>query len=578
MGEKIVMTKKKWDMRNGHSEHVAQLADALGLSSITATVLVNRGIRDVESARQWLSLDSPDAHDPFQMADMAKAVDRLHYAITQQEKICCYGDYDVDGISATSLYVLFLRQQEALVDFYIPDRQSEGYGLHEAAVQRIARAGVKVLVTIDCGTSSHKEIALAQDLGLDVIITDHHQILGEHPRALAFLNPQRTDCQYPFKGLCSGGLALKVATAYTMKYGPSNGDVSPYTDLAALATVADMVPLQDENRWIVREGLQRIADGTRYGIHALKQSAGINGVCTESMVAFRLAPAINAAGRLAHARLGVELFTSDKVSHAFPLARQLDELNRQRRVIEQETVSEAIKMIHGEDLPGAIVVGDRAWHVGVVGIVASRLVERYYRPSVVVSFDEHGYGRGSVRSVPGLNVCKLLAQCSDLLEGFGGHPAAAGLQVRQEQFSAFQQRLSDLASSEMDEANRYPVVYIDAAVRLQHVHPQLIRELEQLHPFGMGNPEPVFLGQHLKVLESRIVGGEHLKLVVRQEGSVPFECMGFRMGALEHCTQLENRMIDMVFVPEINRWNGMDRIQLRICDVRMKDMRGASLC
>ncbi|WP_447970525.1 single-stranded-DNA-specific exonuclease RecJ [Nitrospira sp. M1] len=572
------MTKKKWDMRNGHAEHVAQLADALGLSSITATVLVNRGICDVESARQWLSLDSPEAHDPFQMADMAKAVDRLHYAITQQEKICCYGDYDVDGISATSLYVLFLKLQGAYVEFYIPDRKLEGYGLNEAAVQRIASTGVKVLVTIDCGTSSHKEIALAQDLGLDVIITDHHQILGAHPQAFAFLNPQRTDCQYPFKGLCSGGLALKVATAYTSKYGSSDIDVTPYTDLAALATVADMVPLQDENRWIVREGLKQIAGRARFGIQALKQLAGINGLCTEGMVAFRLAPTINAAGRLAHARLGVELFTSGTLTDALPIARQLDDLNRQRRAIEQEAASEAVKMINGDNLPGAIVVGDCAWHVGVVGIVASRLVERYYRPSVVVSFDEQGFGRGSVRSVPGVNVCELLSQCSDLLEGFGGHPAAAGLQVRQEQFPAFQQRMSELASAEMNEEIRCPVLRIDAAVALQHVHPQLIRELEQLHPFGMGNPEPTFLGQQIKVLETRIVGDDHLKLVVRQEGSVPFECMGFRMGALEHCMRLENRMIDMVFVPEINRWNGMDRIQLRIRDLRVKETGRVSRC
>jgi len=569
---------KKWNMRKGNSECIAQLSDQLGLSSITATVLVNRGILEVEPARQWLSIKSPETHDPFQMADMEKAVDRLQQAIVQQEKICCYGDYDVDGISATSLYVLFLQQQGALVDFYIPDRKLEGYGLNEDAIRRLAGSGVTVLVTIDCGTSSHQEIDLAQALGLDVIITDHHQILGSHPQAFAFLNPQRTDCRYPFKGLCSGGLALKVATAYSLKFGQADVDVKSYTDLAALATVADMVPLQDENRWIVREGLKQMAGSARPGIQALKQTAGIQGICTEGIVAFRLAPTINAAGRLAHARLGVELFTSQLLEDAFPIARQLDGLNRQRRTIEQAVVSEAVNMIDGKDLPGAIVVGDRTWHVGVVGIVASRLVERYYRPSVVVSFNEEGFGRGSVRSVPGVDVCKLLAQCSDLLEGFGGHPAAAGLQVRQEQFSAFRQRMSELAFAAINEEARNPVLHIDAAVALQHVHPQLIGELEQLHPFGMGNPEPTFLGQHVKVLEQRIVGDDHLKLVVRQEGSVPFECMGFRMGAMEHLAGLENRMIDMVFVPEINRWNGMDRVQLRIRDLKVKERPGVSVC
>ncbi|GJL52448.1 MAG: single-stranded-DNA-specific exonuclease RecJ [Nitrospirales bacterium] len=569
---------KKWNMRKGNSECIAQLSDQLGLSSITATVLVNRGILEVEPARQWLSINSPEVHDPFQMADMEKAVDRLQQAIVQQEKICCYGDYDVDGISATSLYVLFLQQQGALVDFYIPDRKLEGYGLNENAIRRLAGSGVTVLVTIDCGTSSHQEIDLAQALGLDVIITDHHQILGSHPQAFAFLNPQRMDCRYPFKGLCSGGLALKVATAYSLKFGQADVDVKSYTDLAALATVADMVPLQDENRWIVREGLKQMAGSARPGIQALKQTAGIQGICTEGIVAFQLAPTINAAGRLAHARLGVELFTSQLLEDAFPIARQLDGLNRQRRTIEQAVVSEAVNMIDGKDLPGAIVVGDRTWHVGVVGIVASRLVERYYRPSVVVSFNEEGFGRGSVRSVPGVDVCKLLAQCSDLLEGFGGHPAAAGLQVRQEQFSAFRQRMSELAFAAINEEARNPVLHIDAAVALQHVHPQLIGELEQLHPFGMGNPEPTFLGQHVKVLEKRIVGDDHLKLVVRQEGSVPFECMGFRMGAMEHLAGLENSMIDIVFVPEINRWNGMDRVQLRIRDLKVKERPGVSVC
>ncbi|GJL65620.1 MAG: single-stranded-DNA-specific exonuclease RecJ [Nitrospirales bacterium] len=569
---------KKWNMRKGNSECIAQLSDQLGLSSITATVLVNRGILEVEPARQWLSVNSPEAHDPFQMADMEKAVDRLQQAIIQQEKICCYGDYDVDGISATSLYVLFLQQQGALVDFYIPDRKLEGYGLNKDAVRRLAESGVRVLVTIDCGTTSHQEIELAHTLGLDVIVTDHHQILGSHPQAYAFLNPQRTDCHYPFKGLCSGGLALKVATAYALKFGDANGDVKSYTDLAALATVADMVPLQDENRWIVREGLRRMAGSARPGIQALKQSAGIQGLCTEGMVAFRLAPTINAAGRLAHARLGVELFTSQSLEQALPIARQLDGLNRQRRDIEQQAVSEAVNRIDGNDLPGALVVGDCAWHVGVVGIVASRLVERYYRPSVVVSFDEQGLGRGSVRSVPGVDVCRLLAQCEDLLEGFGGHPAAAGLQVRQERFPEFQQRMSELASAAINEDTRNPVLQIDAAVALQHVHPRLIGELEQLHPFGMGNPEPTFLGQHVKVLEKRIVGGDHLKLVVRQNGSVPFECMGFRMGAMKHLARLDHHLIDIVFVPEINRWNGMDRIQLRLRDLRVKDVPEGSVC
>ncbi|MGB0910868.1 MAG: single-stranded-DNA-specific exonuclease RecJ [Nitrospirales bacterium] len=561
---------KKWNIRSSDPAQITRLAETLGLSSITTTVLVNRGLGEVGSARQWMFPDDSTVHNPFLMADMERAIHRLHLAIKQQERICCFGDYDVDGISATSLYLLFLRQQGAQVDFYIPDRKHEGYGLSEDAVKQLANNGVTVLVTIDCGTSSHKEIQLANELGVDVIITDHHQILGEHPPAYAFLNPQRTDCSYPFKGLCSGGLAFKVATAYAEKYGDPH-DVKPLIDLAALATIADMVPLQDENRWLVREGLQVIANGARPGIEALKHATGINGVCTEGTVAFRLAPTINAAGRLAHARLGVELFAGEDEAHANSVAQQLHELNLQRRDIEQETVAEAVTMIDDSQIPSVVVVGDRGWHVGVVGIVASRLVERFYRPSVVVAFDEEGFGRGSVRSVPGVNVCWLLAQCSDLLDGFGGHPAAAGLQIREVLFPAFQQRLAEVASASLDNDTRIPVLNIDTDISLQQIHPKLIRELEQLHPYGVGNPEPMFLGENLSVLEQRIVGENHLKLVVRQGRSVPFECMGFRMGQMDCFRQLQGRMVDMVFIPEMNRWKGLDRIQLRIRDMKVQE-------
>ena len=569
MAGREMVVEKKWKLHEVDSTLVAQLATSLALSPIVATILANRGISDVTVARQWLTPDETVSHDPFLIADMDQAVDRLRKAILDQEQISCYGDYDVDGITATSLYLMFLRQQGARADFYIPDRKSEGYGLNAPALRQLAKDGVKVLITIDCGTSSHKEIELANALGLDVIITDHHQIIGTHPHALAFLNPQRADCPYPFKGLCSGGLAFKVAAAYVSKFGSAQVDMMAFTDLAALATLADMVPLTDENRWLVRQGLQQIARSDRSGIQALKQSAGINGKCTEGMVAFRLAPTLNAAGRLAHANLGVDLLTCESEEDASPIARQLDALNRQRREIEQETVDDAVQRVEGGPIPGAIVVGDRAWHVGVVGIVASRLVERYYRPSVVIAFDHEGYGRGSVRSVLGVDVCQLLSQCADLLKGFGGHPGAAGLQIREDQLSAFNRRFSELAFSAMGEEVRTPVLHIDAMVRLQQIHPTLLKEIQQLHPFGMGNPEPTFLSKHVKVLEKRLVGDNHLKLVVRQGTSLPFECLGFRMGMLEEFAKLEGRLIDMVFVPEINHWRGLDRIQLRIQDLKV---------
>ncbi|MCA9472264.1 MAG: single-stranded-DNA-specific exonuclease RecJ [Nitrospirales bacterium] len=565
-----MLVTKKWNVRKSSPSHVTRLAEDLGLSTLTATVLFHRGFSEVELARQWLTQDRISLHDPFLMADMGRAVDRLHHAIERQEKICCYGDYDVDGISATSLYLSFLRPLGAVVGYYIPDRQREGYGLNEEAVCRLAKEGVKVLVTVDCGTSCHKEVRLAQELGLDVIITDHHQILGPHPEAFAFLNPQRADCRYPFKGLCSGGLAFKVASSYCSRYVDADVDVAALSDLAALATLADMVPLQDENRVLVRHGLNQMGDNARTGVDALKKSAGISGSVSEGMVAFRLAPMINAAGRLAHARLGVDLLTSESPQEALAVAQQLANLNNQRRELEQESVEEAIEMIDESVTPSALVVGSRRWHVGVVGIVASRLVERFARPAIVVAFNAQGFGRGSVRSVPGLDVCQLLTRCSDLLAGFGGHPAAAGIQIQETQFEAFQDRFSQITKVSLEDGGFTPSLDVDAPVALQQIQPRLLREFEQLQPFGVGNPEPVFLGQQVTVLEQRVLGKDHLKLIVRQGRSVPFECLGFRMGAIEPLRRLERRMIDMVFVPEINRWKGLDRIQLRIRDIKVR--------
>ena len=307
---------KKWKVADYDLNDIHDMAKALGMSPLTVAVLFGRGVAEVEQAHQWLSRLDVVGHDPFLMPDMQCAVDRLHQAVKHGERICCYGDYDVDGMSATSLYLLFLRERGGDVGFYIPDRQTEGYGLNEPAVHQLAKEGVKVLITVDCGTTSHQEIRVANRLGIDVIITDHHQMQGESPPALAFLNPYRTDCRYPFKGLCSGGVAYKVATAYASSIDEHTSDVTSFTDLVALATLADMVPLVDENRWIVRQGLDRMSHGPRCGIRALQQTVGVDATCTEGLVAFQLAPMLNAAGRLAHARLGVDLLTSGSVEEA----------------------------------------------------------------------------------------------------------------------------------------------------------------------------------------------------------------------------------------------------------------------
>ena len=568
------MLPKIWQCQQQCPEDIQEMAESLSISPLTATVLLGRGISDVDQARQWLSLDEPLLHDPFLIPDMEPAIHRLHHAITHGERICCYGDYDVDGISASSLYLLGLREYGATCDVYIPDRQTEGYGLNISAIRALASQGVTVLITVDCGTTSHEEVLLAKQLGMDMIITDHHQLQGEGPEALAFLNPYRQDSQYPFKGLCSCGLAYKVIKAYASLFGHHQEPPSRFLDLVALATIADVVPLQDENRWLVRNGLEIISGKPRPGIQALKRQAGIDETCTAGMIAFQLAPMLNAAGRLAKAMLGVDLLTCPSAGLAETLAGDLNRLNRQRREIERAIFEAAVKECDADGMKEAMVVGARDWHMGVVGIVASRLVERYHRPAVVIAFGKDGRGRGSLRSIPGLDICQVLSHCSDLLEGWGGHPAAAGINIREQALPQFRERFTSSVASHLKEEICRPILHIDAKVALREIDPLLLQELGHFQPFGMGNPEPTFMATQLTVLEQRIVGNDHLKLVVRQPHSSPFESIGFRMAGAAKTHASSWSPIDLAFIPEQNRWRGLDKIQLRIRDVRVSKPTG----
>ena len=565
----MLQKHKQWVVQSVDRAQVEALSRTLSVSPITAAVLYRRGLAEPEQASAWLSSSGGATHDPFGLPDMERAIDRLHQAIRQGERICFYGDYDVDGISAVSLHLLFWRSVGARAESYIPHRQDEGYGLHESAIRTLAGNGVSLLLTADCGTTSHREIAVARDVGLDVIVTDHHQLQGHMPEALALINPYRPDSTYPFQGLCSGGLAYKVVEAYAQKYGAAGAPVETFRDLVALSSIADLVPLRDENRVLVRDGLAQVSQETRCGLRVLTQSLGLTGACSASTVGFQIAPRLNAAGRLAHADLGVQLLTTDSEHTAGRLVRKLDELNRRRRQLEQDTTRKAMRQVEAGELSPAIVVGDEGWHSGVIGIVAARLVDRYHRPSVVVAFDRQGLGKGSVRSVPGFDMCHALEHCQQDLVAFGGHAMAAGFTVRRESFSDFTRHLCAHVGEGMDGTATVSRLDVDAAIALSDVQWSLLRELDQLQPFGMGNPEPTFLGQGLSVLEHRVVGGDHLKLVVRQGDSVPLAGIGFRMGGFAKTIDESHGQIDAVFTPEVNAWKGTNRIQLRLRDVRV---------
>ena len=565
--EKEAEVKSKlWVFRQVDLIQRGRLSQALSISSATASLLLNRGVTNVDQALAWMS--SLQAHDPFLIPDIERAVDRLHHAMQRRERVCFYGDYDVDGMSATSVYVSFFRDRGAQVRAYVPHRLREGYGLNEGAVRALAQDGITLLVTSDCGTTSHREIALANQLGIDVIVTDHHQSDMEMVPALAVMNPHRPDAQYPFHGLCSGGLAYKVVQAYEKKYGSGSVSVESLLDLVALATIADVVPLQDENRLFVREGLAQISRGARCGLRALKQVAGVTRDCAAETIAFKLAPRLNAAGRLDEAIKGVRLLTTESEPEAQALAEELDQLNHRRRELEATILDEALMQVAARELPGGIVLYARGWHLGVVGIVAARIMERFHRPTIVIAINEDGIGKGSARTVPGFDLYQALAGCRDLLIAFGGHPSAAGVTIKEERLPEFAERFAAMAAAWMCSTQAVPMLHLDSELQLDEVTLQLIREIGTLHPFGAGNPEPTFAVRGLNVLQARVVGDKHLKMTVRQGRSVPFDSIGFGMKSLEEQGLSLKTPIDVAFTPELNHWNGHDRIQLRIRDIR----------
>lgn len=560
------MKSKLWIFRDVNPSQRALLAETLSISPATASLFLARGVTTPDEATTWMSLQAP--HDPFLIPDMEQAVERLHRAVTTREPICFYGDYDVDGITATSVYLSFFGGLGAQVRAYVPHRLREGYGLNLGAIQRLHDEGISLLVTSDCGTTSHEEIAWASQLGMDVVVTDHHQTDGEMPPAVAVLNPHRAGALYPFRGLCSAALAYKVAQAYQRRYGVAGVPLESLLDLVALATIADVVPLHDENRNFVREGLGQLSRGARCGVRALKQVAGVTRECTAETIAFKLAPRINAAGRLDDAMLGVRLLTTDNPAEAQWLADRLEQLNRERQRLELDIMAEALDSLKEQELPPALVLASRQWHLGVVGVVAARLVDRFQRPAIVMVINEQGIAKGSARTISGFDLYQGLASCREMLEAFGGHPSAAGVTIRESRIEEFRARFLGVVAEWSHDGAKIPTLNVDAEVRLDEVNRQLIQEIGSLHPFGEGNPEPTFAVTRLEVLDERIVGDKHLKMTVRQGTSLPFDSIGFGMKSLLERGIPSRAPVDLAFTPELNHWNGRERIQLRIRDVR----------
>ena len=564
--------QNKWEFYEEYPHEVVEdIRRQLLAPELIVKLLLNRGFRTFDQIQAFLKPSMDNLHDPFLMADMNKAVDRVIEALSTKECIFLFGDYDVDGITAVSLLYLFLKDLGGDVHYYIPDRQIEGYGLSEGGIQRIADSGGQLIISVDCGITSIEEVRMAREIGVDIIISDHHEQGSELPNATAVLDPKREDCQYPFKDLAGVGVAYKLAQGIVKSMDMDVHYLENYIDLVALGSAADIVPLIDENRVFVKEGLLKINNNLEVGIQALIDIAGLRvGRMDVGQIVFGMAPRLNAVGRMGNAERAVELLITRNAKQAATLAKELEVENRRRKEIDNRTLEEAMEEIESfyqPDRDRSIVLMRERWHPGVIGIVASRIIEKYHRPTIMITI-ENGIGKGSARSIPGFDIYDALKRCEDLLSQFGGHKYAAGLSIRAENFTELRRRFNEVASEMIEKADLVPKVTIDAVIELDEITPQIIKYLKYFAPFGPKNYRPLFLSYGLEVAGTpRIVGNNHLKFRVRKNG-VSFDCIGFNMG--DYLTRLEmgERQLDMVYVIEENEWNNRKTIQLRVRDIR----------
>lgn len=568
-------TPKAWVLRSPAApERAQELAVQLGISHTYATLLANRGFSCSEDVQDFLEPKLDRLLDAFTMRDMDRATTRIWNAIDQREAILVYGDYDVDGITATSLLTSALTRLGAKVSYFIPDRIRDGYGFSVRGVDVARKRRTRLVITADCGITATQEVRLAKQSGIDVIVTDHHEPLGVLPEADAILNPKRRDCSYEFKELAGVGVALKLVQGLAQHRPGSLPEnfVSQHLDLVALGTIADVVPLRGENRIIAKLGLLGIQNSEKPGIIALKEVAGLRAKRVESgHVAYILAPRINAAGRLGNAESGVRLLLATDMGEAMTIAEGLEEDNTLRKKIDEETLEEAMEQLQamGPELPPAIVLWSDRWHPGVLGIVASRLMERFHRPTVLISSD-HDEGKGSGRSIPGFDVCQALQECREHLIGFGGHSYAAGLTIRSERLEPFREHLCRVVSERLTEDDYIPKLSIDGPLLLDDCTEALVEFLDRLSPFGIGNTEPLFIAENIQIAGlPMVVSRNHLKLNVRQNGR-ELECIGFGMGHLAGPIQTEPGRVSIAFVPTINVWQNRARLQLKLRDIQIR--------
>ena len=557
---------KKWELNEANDALINKISEEFNVSKLVANIIANRGLTNSDEIEVFLHPRRTDFHDPFMMPDMEKAVDRVVKAIETHEKVAIYGDYDVDGITSSTVLKRFLAERGLETDVYIPNRLHEGYGLNENAIREIADTKHTLIITVDCGITGNKEIELAKSFGIDTVVTDHHEPTETLPDAVAVVDCKRKDNKYPFNGLAGVGVAFKLTQAISMRLGVREEEYLKYLDLVCVGTISDIVPLIDENRTISKLGLKLVRQTRNIGLKVLLDSIGYKKI--DSMaISFGVAPRINACGRMGHEKEALELFLTDSKEEAERITHNLNEYNQERQEIEKRIFNEAQKMMEDPEqqkLP-CIVLGGENWHHGVIGIVSSKITEMYFKPSVLLCYEDD-LARGSGRSIPGFDLHEALMKCSDTIEKFGGHSMAIGINVKRENFEKFKKEFEEYTQNSHI-SDIIPIIQIDKQVDIKKINIQEVNELKLLEPYGEGNKMPVFLIKNLKILSIRSLSeGKHIKLKLGIDNHM-IDAIGFNMGEVADKYLIGDK-VDIVGSLEVNQFGGNENIQVNLKDLR----------
>lgn len=557
---------KKWEFYNSDEKLVDEICEKYNLNKVIGKIIVNRHVVNDEDVRIFITPTRDDFHDPFLFKGMDIAVERIIKAINNKEKILIYGDYDVDGITSTTVLKKYLMDRGISVDTYIPNRLHEGYGLNKNAIDTIKERNIDLIITVDCGISAIEEVDHAVSLGMDVIVTDHHEVGEKLPNALAVIDAKRKDNTYPFRSLAGVGVVFKLIQALSIKLEIKPEEYLKYLDLVCVGTISDIVPLEGENRTIAKLGLMLIKVTRNLGLRELIKSSGYKEIDSNT-ISFGVAPRINACGRMGHEEEALKLFLAEDLESATKITKELNEYNTLRQSTEKAIYEEAVQEIDRNHLDekNSIVLGGKGWHHGVIGIVSSKVTDKYYKPSILLSFEDD-IAKGSGRSVPGFDLYEGLTKCEDLLEKYGGHSMAVGLTLKKENLEKFKERFEQIAK-EKNIKELVPIIYIDDELKLKDINMELVKSLSVLEPFGEANKVPLFLIRNLKIDSIRALSeGRHLKLTLRDENFV-INAIGFELGFLAEEYRIGDR-IDVVGTLEINSFNGFSSIQINMKDIR----------